>query len=86
MVTRHKVRDYDHWKSYFADGMKDAASWGMTNPRVFRSSDDPNELVILIDLADIDRAKTYMAKPEVGEIMKNAGVVDMPTWFYLNPA
>ncbi|MGN6101367.1 MAG: hypothetical protein ACTHOR_09480 [Devosia sp.] len=86
MVTRHKVRDYNHWKNFFAKGMADAANWGMSNPRVFRSSEDPNELVVLIDLADIERAKTFMGKPEVAQIMQDAGVLDRPDWYYLNPA
>ena len=44
---------------------KNRASAGITNGRVFRSADDPNEVVILQDVADVAKARTWYASSEM---------------------
>jgi hypothetical protein len=59
------------------------SSAGLTNPRVFRSSDDQNEIVILFDTDDTKKAKEFAASPELKETMEKAGVSDSPTVYFL---
>jgi hypothetical protein len=40
-------------------------SAGLTNPRVFRSSDDRNEVVILSNTDDTKKAKDFVASPDL---------------------
>jgi hypothetical protein len=47
LVIRHRVKDYSKWRPQFDQHVKAQRSAGLTDPRVFRSSDDPNEVVIL---------------------------------------
>jgi hypothetical protein len=57
-------------------------SAGLTNPRLFRSSDDKSQVVILFDTDDT-RAKDFVASPDLKATMAKAGVMDSPTVYFL---
>jgi hypothetical protein len=61
LVIRHKVADYGIWRPEFDRHAKAQRSAGLTNPRVFRSSDDPNEVVIFFNANDTAKAKYFAA-------------------------
>ena len=47
-VTLHfKVSDYATWRSGYDGNEKNRAAAGITNGRVFRRAEDPNDVVIL---------------------------------------
>ena len=83
LVIRHKVVDYGKWRPEFDRHAKAQRSAGLTNPRVFRSSDDPNEVLILFTTNDIAKAKDFVASPDLKSTMAKAGVVDSPTVYFL---
>ncbi len=86
LIIRHKVKDYGKWRPVFDRHAGAQKSAGLTNPRVFRSSDDKNEVVILFDTDGTKKAKDFVASPEVKETMAKAGVMDRPTAFFLESA
>lgn len=51
-----------------------------------RNKNDMNELVIIFECEDLDKAKTVVSDPSLAELMKRAGVVDKPTIFFLEEA
>jgi len=56
ILTRINVGDYDTWKPQFdkdAPGARQAAK----GHRIFRSVDDPGEIVVLVEFASSDEAK-----------------------------
>jgi len=83
LVIRHKVADYGIWRPEFDRHAKAQRSAGLTNPRVFRSSDDPNEVVILFTTNDIAKAKDFVASPDLKSTMAEGGVVDSPSFYFL---
>jgi hypothetical protein len=58
-------------------------SAGLTNPRVFRSSDDNNEVVILFDTDDTKKAEDFASSSDLRETMAKAGVMDSPAFYFL---
>ena len=54
--------------------------------RVYRSADDPSDVVVLLNTDDIGKAKQFIASPELKSAMSAAGVVDKPDVFVLIPA
>jgi hypothetical protein len=46
MIIRHKVKDYGKWRPVFDKHAGAQKAAGLSNPRVFRSADDKNELVV----------------------------------------
>ena len=83
-IVRHKVKDYDAWKKVFAEHGKVRVKLGFTKSRVYRYLDDPNHVIIVSELKDINQAKTLVASPDLAKAMKEAGVVDEPKMFYLD--
>ena len=53
---------------------------GITNGRVFRSAEDPNDVVILQDVADVAKARTWFSSDEVKAGMQKGGVVGSPNF------
>ena len=57
---------------------KERASAGITNGRVFRSPDDPNDVVILQDVADVSKARTWLTSNDMKAVMEKSGVLGSP--------
>ncbi len=86
MIVRHRVKDFATWKPVFQAHEPARAAAGLTNPRLFRSADDPSEVVILFDVADIGRAKALAGSDELRSAMTAAGVLEKPDVYFLNAA
>jgi len=46
---------------------------------VFRSADDPNDVLILQDAADVSRVRTWLLSSEMKSAMEKSGVVGSPS-------
>ena len=78
-LTVHiKVKDYATWRTAYDGREKDRVSAGITNGRVFRNAQDPNDVVILQDVADVAKARTWLASDEMKAAMEKSGVVGTP--------
>jgi hypothetical protein len=79
-LTIHlKVKDFNAWRASYNGREQNRVSAGITNGRVFRSTDDPNDLVILQDVADVTKARTWLGSPEMKTVMEKSGVVGSPS-------
>ena len=78
-LTVHlKVKDYAAWRTAYDGREKSRVSAGITNGRVFRRAEDQNDLVILQDVADVAKARTWLASDEMKAVMEKGGVVGSP--------
>ena len=55
-----------------------ALAAGITNGRVFRRAEDQNDVVILQDVADVAKARTWLGSDEMKTTMEKGGVVGTP--------
>lgn len=79
-LTIHlKVKDYTAWRTGYDGREKSRVSAGITNGRVFRNAQDQNDLVILQDVADVAKARTWLGSDEMKAAMQQSGVVGSPT-------
>jgi hypothetical protein len=46
---------------------------------VFRNADDQNDVVILQDVTDVAKARTWLGSPEMKTAMEKSGVVGSPS-------
>ena len=83
-IVRHKVKDYEIWKKTFVAHGKTRAQAGFTKSRVYRYVDDPNHLILVCDVKDIQKAKAFATSPDLAQTMKAAGVIDEPKAFFLD--
>jgi len=84
VLIRQKVQDYNKWKSAYDANAARRATATSKGSRVFRSASDPNEVLVLMEVADLDAARRFAASPDQREVMQNAGVTDRPDAYFLN--
>ena len=74
LVIRHKVKDYRKWRPAFDEHASAQRSAGLTNPSIFRSFDDPTEVVIFFDANDTARKQVLCRFAGSKNTMAKAGV------------
>jgi hypothetical protein len=84
MLVRSKVRDFDTWKPAYDAHQAVRRDAGLTEKYLLRSADDANEIVILFEVEDLNRARTFAASADLRERMQESGVVDKPDIYFLN--
>jgi len=83
VMVRHKVRDFDAWRTLFYADAKRQRDATCTRVYLTRNRHDKNEVVIIFECEDLDKAKNTFSDPSLAELMRKAGVVDQPTMFFL---
>jgi hypothetical protein len=79
-LTIHlKVKDFNAWRTSYNGHEQTRAAAGITNGRVFRSAEDQNDVVILADVADVSKARTWLGSPEMKTTLEKSGVVGSPS-------
>jgi hypothetical protein len=74
-----KVKDYSMWRTSYDGDEKSRVSAGITNGRVFRRAEDPSDVVILQDIADVPKARSWFASEDLKAAMQKSGVVGSPS-------
>ena len=84
VLVRHKVEDYATWKPIFDEHGATRKAGGSKGGHLFRSADDPNELVILFEWDDLEKARQFVQSEDLREAMQRAGVADQPDIYFLD--
>jgi hypothetical protein len=79
LTVHFKVKDFNAWRTSYNGHEKDRASAGITNGKVFRSADDSNDVVILADVANASKARTWYGSSEMKSLMEKSGVIGSPS-------
>jgi heme-degrading monooxygenase HmoA len=82
--VQHKVEDYNRWKAAFDAHASAREAGGSTGTNyILRNVDNPNELVVVLEWDDLDRARQFAQSQELREAMQNAGVTGPPEVLFL---
>jgi hypothetical protein len=84
MTVHFKVKDYATWRTGYNTREKGRLSAGISNGRVFRSAEDPNDVVILQDVADVSKARSWLASDDTKAAMQTSGVIGSPSIRFAN--
>jgi hypothetical protein len=83
LMIRHKVNDYDTWKPVYDEDAGNRKAHGSKGGRLYRNTNNPNEIVALFEYDDLENARKFSESPELRERMQRAGVADRPDIFFL---
>ena len=72
-------KDFNAWQTSYNGNEKNRTSAGITKSKVFRSTDDPNDVLLLQDVADASKARTWYGSSEMKSLMEKSGVVGSPS-------
>jgi hypothetical protein len=82
VIIRHKVGDFDTWIEGHQDRM-DLFAPAISGFEEFRDTDDPNSVVLVLQVTDMDKMNAIIADPEVqkkkdAHTVKDPLIVSMP--------
>jgi len=83
MLVRHKVADFAKWKPVYDAHSSSRQKAGLKEEHLFRNAEDPNEVLLLFSMEDVDKAKAFAASDDLREAMKKSGVSDKPDVYFL---
>ncbi len=83
LLVRHKVEDYAKWKPVYDQHATTRKASGGQGAQLFRNATDPNELVILFEWDDLERARQFAQSEDLRQAMQRAGVADQPDIYFL---
>ena len=83
LLIRHTVADYDAWRRAFDADAGTRRANGSGGARVFRSDADPDEVWVLLEWDDLQRARLFVRSDDLMDLMERAGVTDRPDCWYL---
>ena len=81
IVRRSRVEDYARWKAVYQAGEAARQAAGWRDQEVFRNPDDPNEIVILTEVDDVERARAYAESEDVRRRQRASGLMET-TYYY----
>ncbi len=80
ILVQHRVRDFASWKPVFEQqGGLVRIKHGAAGHSLYRSVDDPNDVVVSVEFPAEERARSFLADPALKEEMEQAGVQGQPT-------
>ena len=80
---KHKVRDYDAWKTVFDDFSETRKQGGEKSYRICQTENDPNELDVIFEWDNVENARSFVKSPELKKAMEKAGVMEAPEISFL---
>jgi len=86
LLVHHNCEDFIKWKEAFNNHSSMRAQHGSKGGKVFRSTNNPNELFVLLEWDSLANAQKFAQSDNIKEAMKNAGVVGMPAIYFVEEA
>lgn len=74
VLVNHEVEDYDKWKTIYDDTNHLLKAHGARVSSVFRSADDPNQVLVLTQFESLESAENFAKSHELRTAMQKAGV------------
>ena len=84
MLIRHRVHDFDRWKALYDAHRQTRAAAGLKDLHLWRNVDDPKEIFLLFEAADVAKAKAFAMSADLKERMTTAGVIGPPGISFLS--
>jgi heme-degrading monooxygenase HmoA len=83
ILVIHKVEDYEKWKPVYDKDSATRKDKGSKGAFVFRNADDLNQLVVITEWEDMEKAKNFAETEDLRITMQKAGVSGQPEVYYL---
>ncbi|MBI2501765.1 MAG: antibiotic biosynthesis monooxygenase [Candidatus Latescibacteria bacterium] len=80
------VEDYKKWKPFFDKHAATRKAKGSKGGYVFRSADDPNQVVVLLEWDTLQKMRQFSQSEDLRERMKESGVIGQPDIHFLKVA
>lgn len=83
LFIRHKVEDFEQWRLVYDDDRSARETAGLEELFLWHNQDDPSEVVLLFEIADVAKARNFTESPDLQEKMEAGGVLTTPEVLFL---
>ena len=83
LLVRHKVADFIRWRETFESHKEAQREAGMELERLWRDLDDPDDVVLLFEVEDLDKAREFVHSSDIPDAYNGVEVVDEPDIYFL---
>ena len=83
ILVRSNVRDYSEWKRAYDAHLSARNEAHLVEKHVLHSAEKPNEVFILFEARDLERAKSFVESADLREAMQKSGVLGQPDIHFL---
>lgn len=84
MLIKHSVADYAKWKPAFDAHSPIRKENGQTDLDLLRGIDNPNLVLVVEKITDVQKAKDFTQLPDLKETMEKAGVNSAPEFSFFD--
>jgi hypothetical protein len=78
VAISHAVKDFDTWKKAFDEHEADRYAYGLTKIAISRDMTNPNKVNVFLKITDLQKAKDFIASPDLKDKMQKGGVTSKP--------
>ena len=75
LLCTHEVAEYDAWRRVFDSHAKAQREAGLHVLHVLRGRDNPNFVVMLFRVDDVEKARAFTETPSASEAGRESGVI-----------
>lgn len=84
MLCRNRVKDFAKWETMFSSHDVAQRDSGLRLMNMWRSVDEPNNVFMMFEVSDIDKARAFISDPKAAEAGEISGVIDGECHFIKN--
>jgi hypothetical protein len=81
IFRRVRVADYDRFREVYDAGTPAREAGGMRNEEIFRNPNDPNDVLIMSTVENVEHARAYGQSDEVRERQRAAGLLELSNYY-----
>jgi hypothetical protein len=87
MLVKQRVASVDQWNTVFSNPELDAIRrrHGLVVTGTYIDGDDPNTVLVVMDMENISAARQFAASPELAAARESAGAIGSPDGVWLGP-
>lgn len=86
VLIRHRVEDFDKWKSVYDSLESERVNIGSKTANVFRDQNDPSAVTVLTEWDSAESAEKFNSSDALKDAMSTAGVQGPPEIKFLDNA
>jgi hypothetical protein len=84
LTLKTTVADYAKWRTLYDGDLTARKDAGLTQAELMRTVENPNTVMLAFQMADLQKAKDFIADPRLKEKMQKGGVIAPPEIAYHN--
>jgi hypothetical protein len=81
IFRRVRVADYQRFREVYDAGTPAREAGGMRNEQMFRNPNDPNDVLIMTTVENVQQARAYGQSDEVRERQRASGLLELSNYY-----